>query len=429
MTHSFRDWKDFNNIYVKIYIKRKLFDAILVVDNNKLILKINMTKDLKEWRNTNKNYDILSGKFLFNEEKIFFINCIYSGYSSRTNWSTQKQENAFVEFIIDRIIISKDISKNLLKRITKYSASYKNLDLFNEFKPLKANLKTFDYDSNISDYKIQTASYWLNIMFYCSYKESSNSISINRQSHVEFEHIKGISISQILKNIYIFKNFLMIILKQPIYIEKQTIYINDTPVELFDCSTQDYLLENARLKEMVSHRCLKIETIENIEDIYNNFITNYEQLYPLLELYYNVTQFNVPNLTRFINSTTMLENYSRNYDFEASFALTKSKYPKSQDVNYTDMIISLITNVNEVFNYTIEEINSIANNIKSARIYYIHYKTKQSSKQLTYDEQFHYSYFIEDIVLLNIYKLIGLNISKYQYISFNEFYYDKYDFI
>ena len=71
MTHSFRDWKDFNNISVKIYIKRKLFDAILVVDNNKLILKINMTKDLKEWRNTNKNYDILSGKFLFNEEKIF----------------------------------------------------------------------------------------------------------------------------------------------------------------------------------------------------------------------------------------------------------------------------------------------------------------------------------------------------------------------
>ena len=55
MTHSFRDWKDFNNISVKIYIKRKLFDAILVVDNNKLILKINMTKDLKEWRNTNKN--------------------------------------------------------------------------------------------------------------------------------------------------------------------------------------------------------------------------------------------------------------------------------------------------------------------------------------------------------------------------------------
>ena len=89
------------------------------------------------------------------------------------------------------------------------------------------------------------------------------------------------------------------------------------------------------------------------------------------------------------------------------------------------MVKSLIINVNEIYNFTDSEINIISENIKAARIYYIHYKTKQKSKILTYNQQFWYSYFIQDVILLNIYKLLGLDISKYQYISFYEFYYDK----
>ncbi len=429
MVHTFKDWKDFNNISIKVSIKRKMFDSILIVDNDRLILKINMLKDIEEWRNTNKNYDILSGKFLFNDEKIFLINCMNSGHSSTTNGKTGKIEAAFVEFVIDRIIIDKNLSQKSLNNITKYSSSYKNLDLFIESKPFMCDLKTFDYDSNTKNYEIKTDSYSLNIKTFCSFDETQQSLSITRLSQVDFSHTKGISIKKVLENIYTFRNFLMLILKHPIYVKKQTIYIDDNPVELFDCSYRDIILENTELNEMISHRCLKIDKIDNIELIYNNFINNYNQLFPLIELYFNVTQYKVPNLTRFINSTTMLENYSRNYDFTSAFALTKSKNSKSKDASYIDMIISLINNVNDVFNYTATEINTIAENIKSARIYYIHYKTKQKSKPLTYDEQFHYSYFIEDIILLNIYKLISLDITKYEYISFNQFYYDKYDLI
>ena len=429
MTHSFKNWKDFNNISIRVSLKRKIFDAIFIVDNNRLILKINMIKDINEWRKTNKNYDILSGKFLFNNEKVFLINCMHSGHSSTTNCKTGKLESAFAEFIIDRIIIDKNLSQKSLNNINKYSSSYENLDFFIESKPFMSNLKTFDYDSNTKNYKIKTDTYLINIMTFCSLNETQQSLSINRLSQIDFSHKKGISIKKVLENIYTFRNFLMLILKHPIYVKKKTIYIDDHPVELFDCSYRDTVLETTDIEEMLSHRCLKIDNIDNIELIYNNFINKYNQLYPLIELYYNVTQYKVPNLTRFINSTTMLENYSRNYDFESAFALTKSKDSKSKDANYIDMIISLITNVNDVFNYTTSEIDTIAKNIKSARIYYIHYKTKQKSKPLTYDEQFHYSYFIEDIVLINIYKLIGLDITKYEYISFNQFYYDKYDLI
>jgi hypothetical protein len=87
------------------------------------------------------------------------------------------------------------------------------------------------------------------------------------------------------------------------------------------------------------------------------------------------------------------------------------------------MVLSLIYNVNEVFNCTPKEINLISENIKFARIHYIHYKTNQGSKVLTHNEQFYYSYFMQDIVLLNIYKLLGLDLSKCKFISFNDFFY------
>lgn len=429
MDLKFKKWKDFNNLSVKVSINKKNYDAILIVDNNRLILKIDMSNNIPEWRKIDGNYDILSGKFLFENYKIFFINCICTGHSSTINCVDENIKVATVDFIVDRLILGKNLLKTSLNKIQRYSASYKNMNLFSIPKSLTSNLKTIDFDSNTHSHKIETPSYSINMMFYCHNEESQRSLSIKRLSAVEFNHSKPVNIKKVIENIYMFRNFLMIILKHPIYVEKQTLYINDNSIELFDCNDNNELSENSNLEEMLSHRGLKIENIDNISDVYNNFINNYKQLCPLLELYYNVTQFNVPNLTRFINSTTMLENYSRNYDFEVSFALTKSKYPNSQDVNYADMIISLITNVNEVFNYTAEEIKTIANNIKSARIYYIHYKTRQKSKPLTYDEQFHYSYFIEDIVLLNIYKLISLDITKNEYISFNQFYYDKYDFI
>lgn len=429
MELKFKRWQDFNNLSIKVTINKKIYDAILNTDNNRLILKINMTKNINEWRKTNKNYDIISGRFLFNCQKIFFINCIHTGHESSMNCKKNTIENATSNFIVDRLIIDKNISKTSLNNILKYSASYKNLDLFSELNRIMPGLREIDYDSNTCNYKINTPFYSMNIMFYCSTKEDRNSLIVNRMSHVEFEHSKGVSIKKVLENIYRFRNFLMIILKQPIYVKKQTIYINDNAVELFDCNDNDDFLENPSLEEMLSHRCLKINNIDNIETIYNNFIKQYNQLYPLIELYYNVTQYKIPNLTRFINATTMLEYYSRTYDYINSLTLSKNKNPKRNDPYYECMVLSLINNVNEVFNCTSKEIDTISENIKAARIHYIHYKTNQKSKTLTDDEQFWYSYFMQDVVLLNIYKLLGLDISKYEYVSFNDFFYNINDIL
>ena len=54
MELKFKRWQDFNNLSIKVTINRKIYDAILNVDNNRLILKINMTKNIHEWRKIEK---------------------------------------------------------------------------------------------------------------------------------------------------------------------------------------------------------------------------------------------------------------------------------------------------------------------------------------------------------------------------------------
>ena len=48
----------------------------------------------------------------------------------------------------------------------------------------------------------------------------------------------------------------------------------------------------------------------------------------------------------------MLEYYSRTYDYINSLTLSKNKNPKRNDPYYECMVLSLINNVNEVFNCT-----------------------------------------------------------------------------
>ena len=48
MELKFKRWQDFNNLSIKVTINKKIYDAILNTDNNRLILKINMTKNINE---------------------------------------------------------------------------------------------------------------------------------------------------------------------------------------------------------------------------------------------------------------------------------------------------------------------------------------------------------------------------------------------
>ena len=130
MELKFKRWQDFNNLSIKVTINKKIYDAILNTDNNRLILKINMTKNINEWRKTNKNYDIISGRFLFNSQKIFFINCIHTGHESSMNCKKNTLENKDLVLPSLNFILHPPLKNHILKFIFLISKNYYKNKLF-----------------------------------------------------------------------------------------------------------------------------------------------------------------------------------------------------------------------------------------------------------------------------------------------------------
>ena len=81
--------------------------------------------------------------------------------------------------------------------------------------------------------------------------------------------------------------------------------------------------------------------------------------------------------------------------------------------------------MNSIFNFTIGDIPKVADNVKEARVYYIHYNKKR--KKLNDDEQQYYSHFVFDILMLNIYKLLKIDLSLMEPSCHKDIYYENND--
>ena len=424
MNEEIKSWHDFNNQVATVKLGGKKFVAKFYEINNKLILKVNLKNDIQLSNTLQKDLPYIKGILVFDNTELYLHNCMFKGIYYKGVYPNTK---ITIEYIVDRVLVGNNKISWTKKILKNYDIVLDNIDCLTFDKPYIMD-KDMKYTDNLTNYLIENDSYSVNICFGCSVLHGDNCLHIDRETRVSFSHKNNINISKVIENIYTFRNFLMIILKRKIDVKSLNIIIDDKSYSIYYCNDYDKL-ENTEILEHLNHECLKIEQIENISQIYKNFCKNYKKLLPFLELYYNITNFKVPALTNFLNCTTMLEFYARTYEFSKSLKLTKSKNNKKTDPEYIDMVSLLISQVNSIYNFTNQEIDQIATNIKSARIYYTHYKTKQTSKKLTYDEQFSYSFFIQDIVLLNIYKLLKLDIDKYSNITFSDFYYEKNELI
>lgn len=239
---------------------------------------------------------------------------------------------------------------------------------------------------------------------------------------------KKVSFNEVMKKIYTFRNFMMILLKKDIVIKKQIFMLHEKEYELFDCDNYEIKQESESLRCQLEFRKIKYEDIEDFNNVLERFNLIYKRIYPVLELLYNAYRNKLPNLNRFLDVITMIEYYSREFDNERALNLTNDKLAKlgknkKDEPQFIDRVKSLIMNVNEVFEFSNNEIDEISKNVKDGRTYYVHYV--ENGWNLSHDELFRYYNFLEDIILLNIYKLIEIDITKNKYIAFLNFYYTK----
>lgn len=423
MKKSINSWQSLENKSVLLKINDKNFYGTFYIKEQKLFLNVTMTNDIEEWRNTCDDIECISANFVEDNKKITLLNCMYSGHSS-TGYDPIL--NASAIFWIDRVLLDYDLKEYSANFISSISVEYADISWFTNKKIYKNEIlkDSISIIPIYKEYKMNDKTIIFDIL--PSFSECSNSIKVSGIMRFTYVFNNKQTLDSSLKYVYFIKNLLMLFGKRNINVITQKINEEMQTYELIDCGVDKNIkFESEELIEHLNHRNgFKIEDLDNFISIIDKFERLYERLNPLLELYYNVVKYKIPDLTRFVNGLTMLENYSREFDDSKALALTTIKVGKKpkNGAEFIDRVKSLINNVNSVFNFSSTDINNISKKIKDSRTYYVHYDN--NGLKLNENEIFKYVYFIEDIIALNIYLLLGIDISKIQYVSYNGYYYE-----
>ena len=419
-----KEWKDFNNRSIIVKYNGKEYPGTFFIKEERLILSIMMTTDIEEWRKAVNDIDVLPAYLIDNNRKITLINCMHCGNSAS---GVDPIISAQSDYWIDRILLDYELENFDKAFINCISATYDDICWITKGRIYSQDIINDKIDINpvFKDYKFEDKYVVFGMLPSFAGDDYNMTISGNRGFNITFNSTK--TIDEALKYIYLIKNLLMILGKRNIKVLNQEIIGDEQQYRIIDCGgDKEYNKINIELADHLNHRIgIKIEEFDNFDVVLKNFEREYDRLMPLLELYYNVVKYKVPNLTRFVNAITMLEYCSR--EFDDANALNKTiqkhqgKLPKN-GADFVDRVISLIENINDVYELDLMDIEIISKNIKDARTYYVHYEP--SGKRLTDDQLFKYVYFIEDLIILNIYLIVGFDINKFSNISYNGYFYE-----
>ena len=271
MNNDYRVWQDFNNISVEVKIDNIKYNSILYVENERLKLKIDCTKNIEKFDRNINIIDIINGKILKDGTKVAFINCFHYGMQSL---GVGKNEYIYSIYRIDRVFLGTNLKNMQVKKISACKVVYQSIEE----------------------------------------NEDEGFIRLNKEIVVYLKSNKKVCFDDVMKKIYTFRNLMMILLKRNVIVKKQTLKINEKEYELFDCDNHEIKRENENLRSQLIFRNVKYEDIEDFNHVLEKFNLIYERICPLLELLYNAYSNKLPNLNRFLDAITMIEYYSREFD-------------------------------------------------------------------------------------------------------------------
>ena len=427
MNNDYRVWQDFNNISVEVKIDNIKYNSMLYVENGMLKLKIDCTKNIEKFDRNINIIDIINGKILKDGTKVAFINCFHYEIQSL---GIGKNEYIYSIYRIDRVFLGTNLTNKQVKKISACEVVYQSIDDFFNDKIFNVNFisNSVQIIPFCKEHKYNKDKLKFKVLSSIEENEDEGFVMLNKEIVVDLKSNKKVHFDDAMKKIYIFRNLMMILLKKNVIVKKQTLKINDKEYELFDCDNHEIKRENENLRSQLIFRKVKYEDIEDFNHVLEKFNSIYERIYPLLELLYNAYSNNLPNLNRFLDAITMIEYYSREFDNTEALKLTNIKLArqgknKKDEPEFRDRVKSLIINANEVFKFSESEIDEISKNVKDGRTYYVHYV--KNGWKLSHDKLFRYYNFLEDIILLNIYKLIEINITQNKDITYFNSYYTK----
>ena len=388
---------DFNNVSVKVVISGiELNSIIRVYDNGNVLLSVDVTNDIVLWDTANQKFNLLIGKTVFNNIPISFVNCLLEDKS--TNVGLDGNNIYYLNFLVGYIFLGISIKSINSNDFDKADVKFDNIDYLTDDFPYSYDGIQKKYISNPTLYSINCSDYIIDVNFSFDNKNSRRGLNLERNTFVEFSLDNKLSFENLLNEIYKFNYFLMIIMRKHITISNLNFYKGNIKGKLFFCFKDDPYNENYINYAFLDINRLKIEKINNLNTIYNNYLNCFKKLNPVLEIYYGVICNPISDLNRYIVGTTALEYFSN--EFYLDEVKEQSKMMKHGKVIYIDNVYILIKNANIVFSFSHDEIDLLSRNIVDSRAYYIHYK--KNRKILSRVELFSYSQFLIDILIINI---------------------------
>lgn len=405
----------YNNKNIKITLFDVEYSAILINDNNELILNlidyVNRDTALK----LDRTFKIINGRF--ENRDITFFNTICSSRIYNSGF-----ELFSLTFRIDRFIesIRYTSEKNkIIKTANIQFYSLENFSLSNFYdydKKLNPIFKTKHKEYEFNEYKIR--------IFVGNRTTSGDSIyKCEKKLYFFIDYKKKQTLQRVIKDIWSLKCFMAIISKRIIGIK--SIDINEN-AKLF--MNFIYFNDKNNNNEFFEHEYKSF--VFNLEDLENDFILIYEQflkifneILPALKIYLDMIEKEPSSMNKFLNCNQIIEYISKEYDNTNSHNVWVKNGKPSKAIRLADRIESILNEVNFIWKFRKSKINKIASKIAIGRNYYNHHT--KPVEPLIDDELFRFSYFLEDIILGYIYNKMGVNKKTIEEKLHYNMYYEK----
>lgn len=405
----------YNNRYIKISLLDKEYSALLLNENNELVMHLLDGVDRENYLKLNKSFSVVNGTL--DEKDITFFNLKCSSCSAS---SINKLFS--LTFRIDNFIEGMKFTSNSNRKIETVCIDYYGIEKF--------SISSFyEYDENLNlilkmKYKeYNFLDYKLKIMIGNHSIHKNSSLVYNKKILFTFEYNNKQQLQNVIQDVWKLKCFLGLISKRVIGIKEikindnSTIFMNYTYFE-----DNDY--KNEFLQNDYERFVLTFEDLENdFKSIYEKFSVLFLNVTPIFDIYLCMIEKDITKMNRFLNCNQIIEYISKEYDNSNAKQVWVKNGKHGKDITLSDRIESLIIQMNYIWCFENKQICDVSRKIANGRNYFIHHT--QPLKKLENNELLCFSYFLEDLILAYLYSKIGVSKNTIEEKLHYNLYYDK----
>lgn len=409
--------KNYENKLFTVFIDNVKYTAVFRCVEDELGFEINHCNNIS-FNIIKRKINIIEG--LIEDREITILSPMVNTYSS---------EKIIFKFdmMLDGFLLGKNKRNRKIKSI---ECSYYGVNEFSQFRFIDFNTSgTLKENFQKDSFNLENGI--LSFIRTNRIVRSKDSVTINKIYIFKHDYINKVSIYEAVKDIWHLKNLFSIFSKKEIGVQNIKVFYNDdVEANLFmNCvkkpehNYKNELLEIEEKRFLIHYEKIK----ENFDVIYRKSCECFERIEPILQIYLDSLEKEMPKLNRFLSFCQMIEGFSREYyEKESLNEMIQSdlnkKNKKEPELKYR--IRLLIKNVKFIYNFKDNKRIKISEKISLGRNYYIHHDKNKKINQLSGSELFRYTYFLEDILLANIYLQLGIDKNVIKEAFRTPFYYE-----